>query len=383
MKHFIAILCLLASPFVMAQPADQEDYDVLIVPLQPSSHVPGKSFLAASPEEMGLNLVPVVDESVGYPFPMGTVLSDSATDEINIHLDPGEAVRFWSDAIPINNPPVSMSCRVTITGTTPAQAGMAILDSNDTRNMGVSLAYRRDIPRVDRNFSYEYTGEASSVYLLIQFVADPKSASEITVRNLRVTSGSHEIDYALGSTALTPVYHFGDATTIVSRFEPPSTAGGSHTMTTDHNRTKFPLSMSRALQLNTNSEDDVIQTGITTLLNEKVQQTSSPTRYYAEAYAKRLTGQDGIVSLAILGLETESVGYVDFPLERFPSDEWTKIVCPVQLEKVNSEGIRIITQLRGGPASIVLDDVALKTRIDSPHFWDADVIESLQKDNNN
>ncbi|MEW6234273.1 MAG: hypothetical protein AB1656_02700 [Candidatus Omnitrophota bacterium] len=367
-----AALWLGGNGFVYAQtPLSDEDFDAVIVPVGVSAHASGKDFSAAIPQDMGLNLLPVDN------YPMGMVELTFTADQLTIRLKAGEAIRFWSDPIPVSPSTVLFTCNVAIAGATPEQAAAALVDGVDMNRLGVNLTYGKDIPMDGRDYSLEYECLSDQAILLLQFVGPKEGESSITVKRLRMLSNFSEREFALGSTALTATEDFGKGMDFVLINKPPSTEGGIVLLNANFNRSIFPASTAQALLLGTQSPNDVIQVlAPLPLKANSMDLRTNPVKIYAQAYVRRVRGTEGIFSIALFSGATGTVGYVDYPVASLPGDAWMRVECPVLFTEEGAQAPMMILQVRGGSSGVAIDDISLQARMDSPYFWDADMILS-------
>lgn len=381
-KRYLYCLIYLFCSFLMYCPSivgqtlsATDDFDTVLVPVGLTVAPEGNTFLGNTPEAMGLQSNPV--ES----FSEADVLPSSATDQIQIRLRQGQAISFWSKPIKIEPSSLLLSCNVTIEGAFPQQAALAMVDGQDPRRLGVSLLYNDDIPRTERDFSMEYECRSDQVFFILQFVGPSAGQSIVTIKRLRLLPNYRELDDSVGSNSISETIYFNDENpNIILNTPPSSTDGVNYQVKQNVNRTKLPSTKGKALHLSTSGTDKVIQLLLPqTLAFGGLDNQRYPKRVYAEAYVRRMAGETGIFTLALFSAKTTSVGYVDVPVEQIPSDEWVRILCPVQFGRTamlmnDTLALNVILQIRGGNAELAVDDVSLKARRDSVYFWNADKV---------
>ncbi len=384
-RYLCCLIYLLCSFFVCCHStfgqtlSPNDDFDTVLVPVGQTVAPEGNSFIGNTPEAMGLQSNPVEG------FAEADVLPSSATDQIQIRLRQGQAISFWSKPIIVEPSPLMLSCNVTVEGATPQQAALAMVDGQDPRRLGVSLLYNDDIPRTERDFSMEYECRSNRVFFILQFAGPSAGQSIVTVKRLRLLPNYRELDDSVGANTISETIYFNEENQNIILNTPPSSADGvSFQIKQDVNRTKLPATQGNALHLITSGADKVIQLLLPqTLAFRGLGNQRYPKRVYAEAYARRMAGETGIFTLALFSGSTTSVGYVDVPVEQIPSDEWVRILCPVQFGRTamlmnDTFALNVILQIRGGNAELAVDDVSLKSTRDSLYLWNADkVIEYL------
>lgn len=372
--RFVWVFCALlvvCMPSLAQDTSSTEDFDVLVIPVGPSVSAPGRDLSSpVSLEARGLQIVSVPG------FALGRV--ETSLDCLTFRLAAGEAIQvlsLWTDSIPVSATSVYFSAMASTSGEPLQQAALALLDAeNPSFEQGVSISYQQDIPTSPREFSLEFRQPAKSVLLLIQAVGPQQGESTLVLERMRLLDGYRELDLSLGTTAVTPVEHFGGEPLIV-RNVPPSTEGGTASLFESENHRRFPNSTSRSLRLTTQKEDDVIQVLLpVTILPEALEDSTYPRQFYAEAAAKRLSGNRGTYTLALLSGSTTSVGYQNHSVDTLPLDRWDSVQSPIQLSQAGSNPLYVIIQISGGPADIVVDDVSIQARRDSIFLWDSKVL---------
>jgi len=360
---------ILASPIGNTQDlSPDDDYDVLVIPVGASASAPGTDFRAPSLALRGL----VVDAVPGLTLAETPLLD---TDTLTVRLKPGEGIRLLSAAIPVSASTVHLSAIVSATGDRPQQAAMALFDANDLTHQSVSMSFSQEFPYDRRDFSLEYQRKSDSILFLIQLVGPALGESTVTVERLRVLSGYRDIQFALGSTALTAVEHFGQGVDSVTVNTDYSTPGGGYHLFPNFNRTAFPKQIDQSLLMETQSPDDNIQ--ITIPLQQTVnlqEQANFPVRMVGRVYIRRIAGGEGIFTVALFSGITGSGGYANYPVSSIPSGEWLCVESQTVLSEASSQVPLLILQLQGGQAKIAVDDASIHLVQDSIHFWDANII---------
>ncbi|MBD3267522.1 hypothetical protein GF373_12715 [bacterium] len=359
-----------------SQQTVMKDYDVISIPLMQSAAPEGADLQGDSLQEMGLSLNPI-EKGDGSFYPQGEI-EWIKKDRIRLRLKPGEAIRLFSQPIPLPRRSAHFTCIASVSGEKPSQAGMAFIDSKNTEFLSASLLYDFEIPKEEGELSFEYQPNEKLVYLLLQFVGPETGESVITLQRIRIASGYREIEFALGDTQLGDTVHFGDENVAITTNAPPSTAGGYKILSSDNNRTRFPQSRDRALLVGTQSDEDVIQLMIP--INPgavEIRPSTRPRRLYGEAYIKKVAGETGIFSLALLSGTTTSITYTDIPIGSLTAGRWLRIESPLLLAGPSLQPpIFLILQIRHGDAQILVDDLRLRARWDSLHYWDANTAAS-------
>jgi hypothetical protein len=366
----LLVLCFMAVSVGLSSGSEQpanvastDDYDVIEIPVARalSSEPGGGDFRFGG---VGLSVIPVDN------YPLGAII-EQGDDTITFRLQSGEegrlpqAVRLWSDPIPLSDSSISFSSIVSVSGERPGQAGGAFIDAGNMLFLSAALSYNNELPVEEDLFFFEYQSEADRAHLLIQFVGPAQGVSEVTIKRLRVFSGGRELDFALGATQVSPVVHFGADQTVM-RVVPPSTAGGRFAYRNDANRTVFPGAENQALLLESDSHTDVIQVALPL---EPILDPNASKQVYGEAYIKRISGEEGIFTIALYSGQTGSGGYTDIPIASIPVDTWLRVETPVRFSGEGKKQPLLILQNRFGEAQILVDDVSLKARKDSIYFW--------------
>lgn len=363
------IFLSVSMPAFAQELSPNDDYDVLVIPGGGAATVLGTDFRAATLLERGLT----VDSVPGF------ILAETPSvgeDTLTVRLGEGQGIRLLSGAIPISSASVYFSMIASATGEPPQQAALAILDVNDPSRQAVSISFSQEFPYDKQNFSLEYQRNTDAVMFLIQLVGPATGESAVTLKRIRVLDGFQEVQFALGSTAITAVEHFGQGTDSVTTNLPPSTAGGWFSSYPGVNRTSIPMQEDRSLLIGTSSADDVIQ--ITIPLQRTVSFPDDepfPVRMYGRVYARRISGFDGIFSVALFSGMTGSGGYTNYPVSTLKSSEWLSVETRTVFSKESAQVPLLILQLQGGPAKVAVDDVSLNALRDSTHFWDAGILD--------
>lgn len=372
--RFVWVFCTLlmaCMPSLAQDASSSEDFDVLVIPIGPAASAPGRDLRSPdSLEARGLQIVSVPG------FSLGRV--ETSLDRLTLHLAAGEAIQLlslWTDSIPVSATSVYFSAIASASGEPLVQAALALLDAqNPSFEQGVSISYHQDIPTTPREFSLEFRHPADSVLLLIQAVGPQQGESTLVLERMRLLDGYRELDLSLGTTAVTPVEHFGGEPSFI-RSVPPSTPGGTASLFESENHRRYPSAVPRSLRLTTQKEEDVIQVLLpVTILPGALEDSAYPRQFYAEAAAKRLSGNRGTYTLALLSGSTTSVGYQNHSIDTLPSDRWDAVQSPIQLSQTGSSPLYVIIQISGGPADIVVDDVSIQSRRDSIFLWDSKVL---------
>ena len=369
----IALLLFSADfmPTAIAQLiTSDEDYDILVVPVGGTKNVSGKDFSGDTLESMGFTVIAAPDPN--HPK-VGELTAGK--DRLVIHLHSDESVQLWSAPIPVSATSILFSCSATVTGNPPTQAALAFIDGKYDSNLGVSLSLNDEIPLLhDGDFSFEYQCRSEQVILLLQWVGPQQGESWITLERPRILSGYRELDYTLGSAALSFTEHFGGGIQQTVKNTPPTSAGG-YTDVSHENRMVFPNFAEQSLLLGTQGKDDVIQVSVPVAqLDPLIPKPGAyPLQIYGQAYVKRLYGDNGLFSVALFSGNTGSGGYTNYPVASLPMDEWFRVESPVRFSEKGAGNPQLILQIQGGDTQIAVDDVSLQARRDSEFFWDAGV----------
>lgn len=368
----VGVLVILSLNCMAQESLDQEDFDVLTIPVMRSVQSPGVDYRSGTLAEMGLRLDSVESYKLGK-------IVEQDTDWMQIRLRAGEAVRLWSSAaIALPSDSVSLHCIASVSGENIQQSGLAFINADEADKMeslSVNLSYLMDIPKQKDDFSFEYQTKAKKVYLLMQFVGPLTGTTDVILERIRVSSGYREIHLALGNTLLSEIINFGDYKNSIQTNTPPTTAGGYVDSTTNDNHTQpYRGVLNQALVMNTKTDNDILQIQIpfNPLTIQPGERT--PKRIYAEAYIKRKSGDKGIFSIALFRGDTASGAYTDIPVASIPLDGWLRVESSASFENVVGQPPLFILQIRQGKSEIVVDDVALRGWHDSIYYWDADVI---------
>jgi hypothetical protein len=341
-----------------------DDFDVVVIPVVPPVKLSGKDWHGPTLAEKGLRLEEVDD------YPVGELIVES-TDVIQFRLEAGEAVRLWSDPIPVEGGAVWFSSLASAEGDALGQAGVAFLDAENFDQIAVSLSYVQDIPQNRSPFSFEYPTQARQVYLLIQFVGPEEGESVVTLERVRVAAGVQEIQFALGKSRFGKAIHFGEQEAII-RNDRVSTPGGYYRLEEEENRQVYPHQFNPSMLLGCEGAGDVVQLNIVfPALAVEAHTDGMPERLYAEAYVKPVSGE-GIFSLALVSGVSFSLGYTDVSLPTLAKEAWTRVEIPVWFTGNAGESPVVIVQLRGGAGEILVDDVAIVGRQDSVFYWNAE-----------
>ncbi len=355
------------SAFALAQdpPYPDGDFDVISIPVGISSNPSGANFSGSTVSEMGLsvNPVPGFDEIAEV---------NASEDKLEITLQPGQAVRIQSAPLSISSAKAYFSCMAQNEGSELQQSALALIDLNDTNNIGAAISQAQDIPNERRAYSFEYEPKSGQVILLIQLVGPANGFSVVTLERLRVLDGYTDQDFSLGVTNISMVEHFGNGIDSVVKDEQISTAGG---VVDDFpiNRTKFPNSNAASLFLSTTAPSDLIQVSIPLeRLELELNNNAEHIRVYARLHVNRQSGSEGILTAALFSGVSGSGGFTQHTIASIPSgDEWLQIQTPVEFLKQSTGSLVLILQIRDGAAAILVDDVSLHVRRESPYFWDS------------
>jgi hypothetical protein len=381
----VTVILIMAVPVHAQQLSPDDDFDVILIPVGQTTNAPnrnlsdGKTLL-----DRGFQALEVVDENTKKKFPLGQY--ELGQDELTIRLGAGEAIQLlseWSSAIPVSATSVYFSAIVSSSGEQLQQAALAVLDGDSPNQQSISISLGQDIPSDKREFSLEYQRKSNKVFLLIQVVGPQQGESVIVFERMRFLDGYRELDLSLGATAVTETEHFGYGIDSVILNKPPSTTGGSISIGQDHNHVKYPSSNDWSLKLKTDGVDDVVQAMVPLKVKSGVLlQSESAQRFYGLASLKRISGDNGIFTIAMVNFGSgnaalASVGYGNYTLDSIPSDAWLQAQSTSQFKGTNPAMIMMIIQLQGGPAEIVIDDVSIHAKQDSIYFWDASAVPGL------
>jgi|GEM_PF-5233870 iron(II)-dependent oxidoreductase len=345
-----------------------DDYDVIAVP------VGGARMPISGNYDIGDMFFAGINGIDGYENRYQ--ITPSIEGRIDVHLHAGDGVQIWSERIPVSAASVYFSCIASVSGEPPLQAALAIIDGENSANLGVSISLHEDIPRTPREFSLEYDCRSNAIHFLIQLIGPQTGETVVTLQRFRVLSGYKELDFTLGTTSLTPVEHFGNGIQHVRINTPPSTVGTVIRTSLDNNRTCFPETTDQSLVIGTLSENNVIQVMIPLQSIPLTPDSRKfPLRLTGQAFIKRLDGNSGIVSIGLFSGTTGSIGYTDFSVASIPSNDWLRIESPVVLTEKGAESPFLVLQIRNGRANIAVDDVSLHARRDSPYFWNASLFQ--------
>lgn len=360
---FTAVIPVLAQT---VSPGD--DYDVLVVPVGPSVSAPGRDFITPdSLDARGFQVIKVQD------YELGTYRLEP--DKISIHLKANQAIQLLSqfaDGIPTSATSVYFSMTATVKGKPLTQGALALLDANNPENLSVSIAYGDDIPNVSREFSLEYRHSPGKVLALIQAVGPMEGESELILERMRLLDGYRELDVSLGATVVTSVENFGNGIgSVIANINT-----GSFDVSRLNNR-KYPSIQPQSLLLSTQKTDDVVQLMIPlSFLPDVMGGGNYPRRFYGIASIRRVSGELGTFSVALVSGITNSICYENHPVALIPSDDWEEVQCSFQLNEKSSSQMYLIVQLAGGPAEIVVDDVSIQSRRDSMYLWDSRMVKT-------
>ncbi len=372
MKHtsFIPLLLFFVHTASAQWVTTEDDYDMVAIPVG-GTHTPSTgSFDIGEMTFAAINHVPGYDQR----YQVNAV----GEGRIDVHLHEGDGVQIWSETIPVSATSVYFSCIASVSGEQPQQAAIAIIDAEDSSNIGVSISLNEDIPRTPQEFTMEYECRSKTIHFLIQLLGPETGETVVTLERFRVMSGYNDLDFSLGSTALTFVEHFGNGLDKIE--ETPSTLpGGFMGISSQENRTHFPQSNDQSLVIGTQStfdENNVIQVLIPLDAIPLIPDSRTyPSRMVGRAFIKRISGDSGIFSIGLFSSTTGSQGYTDFAVSTIPNDNWLPIESPVVFTEKGAQTPSLIVQIRNGRAKIAVDDVSLHMRRDSPYFWDASIMQ--------
>jgi hypothetical protein len=354
------------------EPINSEDYDVIFIEAARSIAPQGRDLTSDRLEERGMSIYAVE----GYTLPENRIVGD---DIIAIQLQAGEAFRLMSEPIVMSATSVYLSAQVSIDGATPQQAAMAIIDLENTSNLAASISVNGEIPMESQNFSLTYQRLTNQFVFIIQAVGPVEGVSVITIRNIRLLDGYHELDFRLDSTQISEIQHFGSGRQAYIVNDQVTTEGGHVENVDITSRTEFADAEDRSLLLRTESSTDIVQIYMLfdEMLTDAIERIQSPASIFPRAYIKRLSGENGLLTIAAVGSST-SIGNSDYPMSTFATDSWTEIEHPVRLERESAEGLILIFQLNGGPAEVLIDDVSIHANKDSMFIWDVDAVRDLE-----
>lgn len=356
-----------------------DDFDVVVIPVAGSTAPEGTDFAGETLAEMGLSLTIVFDEDfVPFPVPADDRIRVSA-DRIEIELLRGEAIQLFSRPVPVSATPVLFTSDLTIRGAFPAQAAVAMIDSNETQTLGVYLAQQNDLVTDQPNeFSYSFEPVSGSIQLLLQFQGPQQDqvSSTLVLERLRLAQGIASHDLSVGNSRISEIQTFTPAPAGIQ-----STAGGYFELTQDTNRTPSPEGDDQAFVFGTTSRSDVVTTLVPVVARDVIEDVSFPaTSVVAEVYLQRRSGSEGTVSLAIFSPSSGSTGVYELPVRRIPENGWLRVQSPLLLRRGSFENPQVLLQIRGGVAELVADDVVLRALHDSIHVWDSSLFPSLFPD---
>ncbi|MFB3787754.1 MAG: hypothetical protein ACE15F_15445 [bacterium] len=369
---YISAVIVLLSFFILpggAQPLSAaDDFDVLLIPIGAGVNPPGSDPHAPSLLERGWKALPVLDR----PLPR----HEAGPDRITVILQPGEAVQFVSNTIPVSSGSVYMSCRIAADGPKPGQTAMAVYDARNPKHLAVAIRSQPDWGPELRDFSLEFQRPGlQSVQWLIQLVGPESGETKVSLDCLRLLEDYSDQDQALGASRLVSV----DGADWINEqpviHVPPSTSGAYCRASSEVTPAHSSSPGRPTYCLGTRTMEDVIQVRLPLPPSADFQKIHSyPARIYAQARVRRTRGEEGVVSLALFSPGTQSGGYSDYPAASLPDDSWSLIEHPVQMAAAEMHDQMLILQVRGGPAEIELDEVSLHARRDAAPFWKADRI---------
>ncbi len=382
----IVHLLIITASLIMAVPVDaqqlspEDDFDVIMIPVGHTTNAPNRDMSNGETLlDRGFQAIEIENFSLGQ--------YELDQDKLTIRLGAGEAIQLlseWTSSIPVEATSVYFSAIASASGEPLQQAALAVLDGDapDTQQ-SISISLGQDIPSDKREFSLEYHRKSNKVFLLIQVVGPLQGESVIVLERMRFLDGYRELDLSLGATAVTETEHFGYGIDSVKLNNPPSTTGGNISISQEHNHIIYPSSNDWSLKLKTSGADDVIQAMVPLKVKSGVLlQTESAQRFYGLASLKRISGDRGMFTIAMVNFGSgnaalASVGYGNYTLDSIPSDAWLQAQSTSQFKNTNPAMIMMIIQLQGGPAEIVVDDVSIHSKQDSIYFWDASAVPGL------
>ncbi|HOE12043.1 MAG TPA: SUMF1/EgtB/PvdO family nonheme iron enzyme [bacterium] len=275
----------------------------------------------------------------------------------NIQLDAGEAIRLIVFDVDVPSGRIQFRSNVDVEGEIPAQIAAGILDQDETvqwYDLAVCLLERTGVHLGRNGVCLDREPTAGSVAIILQFVGPPAGHSILHVSDMVVVGSLNEAETACGWTRLWRPGDSGDLEPLLIPDSEISTSGARY------------RAEGNSLILQTDSANDIAQIYLP-VPEESLDSVSMPRNLTMRGAASLLAG-DGILTMAFLDGQTTATETVNLSGQNHTAGVMITGVFTV-------DGLippSMVMQLKGGPATIQIGEIAVHTQMDAEMYWSWD-----------
>jgi len=341
-----------------------QDWDTAYAEVVSSVNPEGADWEADSLEGKGLRIIKIGE----------TPLAGVSVENRSIRLDvyAWQAVRLFSNSIPVGTGPITLRMKIYNEGQIPAQVAVAFVgaDENgqpDFRNLASGQLLSDEIPTTEREFSFTYQSTSPVAFLILQAVGSTSGVSVVHIRGIRVHRGWWPTDLAIAPTRLALYEDFESEKTLLQRNDRVSTVFGGRFPDT---HTRIPNGSGQCWLLRTSKSTDVIQqyifapTGLSPVI--------LPAQLEAHVWVRRMNNENqGDFYLGLT--DDDHTVVVSVPVADLPINTWRLVRTGGTFRTRGAMDPTILVQVAGGPASVLVDDIELHAPHDRNIYWEAGV----------
>lgn len=342
-----------------------KDWDSATALVVTSINPEGGDWEANTLEGRGLHAAPVA----GYLQGRARV-EDSA---VEISVGVGEGIRLYSSSIPLRRGPVTVSLKVSVSGSgAPRQLGVGLVSTRngnpDFSRILYSLSTGEEIPtplilRIERQILLTYDLHSQDASLLLQVIGPLMGVANVRVREIRVFPGWWPTDLTLGPTGLALHENFeSDPVALQS-----STAGRKIGLFSGDTHSLVPGGLGRCALVRTLGPGEVVQSYLSS--PNPLSPVQLPASLEARVWVRRTPGSTGNFALG-LSDDDQTVVTV-LPIGDLPTDHWQLLRAGGMFTTQGAIPPFVVFQVEGGPATVFVDDIELHAPHDKTEFWDA------------
>ena len=313
-------------------------------------------------EGKGLSAVPVD----GYLRGEAAVV-DSAVEVI---VGSGQAILLYSSPIPLRPGPVTVSLKVSVSGSSPPRqlrvglAGAAS-GSPEYSKMLYSLLSGSEIPETERQLLLTYDLESSHASFIFEIIGPIIGVATVRLGEIRVFPGWWPTDLALGPTRLALHEDFESERHILQT--KLSTGGAHFALFSGDTHGTLPGGLGHSALMRTFGPDEVLETYLA--VPEPLSPVRLPANLEARVWLRRTPNSTGNFALS-LSDDDQSVVTV-LPIDDLPTERWRLVRTGGMFTTQGAVPPFIVLQAMEGPATVFVDDIELHAPHDKIELWDA------------
>ncbi len=336
---------------VSSVPEPGQDWDCAVARVISSVNPEGGDWDADTLEGKGLAVGAVENLPQAEAHVQGSAVIVSAQKR--------RGVRLYSNTIPLDEGPATVSLKVNVEGERPKQVGIALINSQDGHTQFSSMLYNLladgEIPAGERQVSITYELPSPGAVLLFQIVGPVTGRSTVTVDEIRVYPGTWPVDQALGPTRVS----------LGEDFEHGGALAGDLIIVATETRKIIPGGLGQCGLLRTQSGAEIRTAYL--FGEDPLSPGMLPSNLEARGWVRRQADTDGSLALGLSNGHQTAVTIV--PVRDLPREHWQMIRTGGMF--TTADNPFIVVQLAGGPAEVLVDDIELHAPHDSVWFWDA------------